>query len=398
MHTVEQAHEIIQSTLHPLPVLVKRIDQAKGWCVAQPVYAPIPFPHFNQSDKDGYAIKYADLQNHTYFHITGESSAGSPSSQLEKSGQAFRIFTGAPMPLGADTVVMQEKTTQHNCQLTIHDTQLKQGSNVRLKGIQCKKGDLVLQRGTLLTPGAIAALASLGIAEIEVYNKPEVFLMNTGSELQEPGQTLHDSQIYNSNRYGLAAALADAGIATLHQCSVPDQLPTLKKHLAQALSGSTDLLLITGGVSVGDYDFVAQALAEAGVTTLIHTISQRPGKPFYLGIKDRKVIVGLPGNPVSALVCFYEYVVPILHQLGGYPTSQLKKYYFPISQTYPKKKGLSVYLQAIIQNNTVHPLINQESFRTHTFALAECLIYLPLEKENVAKGELVEVHLLPTTH
>ena len=247
--------------------------------------------------------------------IAGEIAAGSNEAFTLTPANAVRIFTGAAVPAGADTVIMQEKIQVENGELKIEDETIQQGNSVRLKGSEIKGGDLALGKESVLSPAAIGFLAGIGITEIKAYPNPSITIIITGNELQQPGKPLQHGQVYESNSFALKAVLQQLhinDIKILYATDKPEVVAgTLKKALEQA-----DVVLLTGGISVGDYDFVLQAATECGVEKLFHKIKQRPGKPLYFGKKESKLIFGLPGNPSSVLTCFYQYVIPALKKLS----------------------------------------------------------------------------------
>jgi molybdopterin molybdotransferase len=275
----------------------------------------------------------------------------------------------------------------------IQDDAVQRGSNVRSKGSDIGRGTLALDKETYLSPAAIGFLAGLGEQEVKVYPRPSVTIIVTGSELQQPGQPLGPGQVYESNSYTLHAALYQLGIKDFRIFWVDDHLDEVVAALTKALSLS-DVVLLTGGISVGDYDYVLQATALCGVTQLFHKVAQRPGKPLYFGIKGSQPVFGLPGNPSSVLTCFYEYVVPALEGLSR-REALVKVLHLPLSKSIQKKEGLTYFIKGHSNTHSVAPLPAQESYRMSSFALANCLICLEAEGTSYPQGTLVEVHLLP---
>ncbi|MCC6600107.1 MAG: molybdopterin molybdotransferase MoeA, partial [Crocinitomicaceae bacterium] len=326
--------------------------------------------------------------------ITGEVAAGANFTKKIKRGQAVRIFTGAMIPAGADTVVMQEKSSVLANELFIEDTQLSLGTNVRNKGEQIKKGKVALAKGSTLTAGAIGYLAALGIVKVKVVSKPKVAVITTGNELVSPGNKLNAGQIFESNSYMLRAALLSVQVDNVKLFSVPDNETKIFNCLKRAIK-NFDLVLITGGISVGDYDFVGSSLEKIGVNNIFYKINQKPGKPLFFGNSGKTPVFALPGNPAAVLSCFYEYVFTALQIMRGQKNIFLPNVQLPISTDFSKKKGISLFLKGNISPNGVIPLKGQESFVLSSFAVADCLIYLPEHSENLKTGELVEVHLLP---
>jgi len=392
MISVDEAKKIIREEVSILIPVMQNLSQSAGLVLAADVYATVDIPAFNQSSMDGYAFSFAGWQANTALQIEGEVAAGSGETNAYSPEKAVRIFTGAAVPDGTDTVVMQEKVRVENGRLLIHDEKLRQGGNVRLKGSEIKTGELALAAGTLLSPAAIGFLAGIGITKIEVYPKPLVSIIVTGKELQQPGQPLQHGQVYESNSAMLTAALQQLNISNVKILWADDDLLILKQVLQDALNES-DVVLLTGGVSVGDYDFVLEAAKLCGITQLFHKIKQRPGKPLYFGKKDNQLIFGLPGNPSSVLTCFYQYVIPALQQLSNVATG-LKTLQVALVKTIEKPAGLTCFLKGFFDGEKAMPLDAQESYRLSSFARANCLIKINEEVVQCKGGEIVEIHLL----
>jgi molybdopterin molybdotransferase len=393
MISVIEAKTIISKNVAPLPLQKISLEKAAGLMLAQDIFSPINLPPFPQSSMDGYAFFFSDWQTNKNLKISGSIAAGSQLNNEIKQGNAVRIFTGAAVPAGADTVVMQEKTIVDNNELIIRDENIKQGMNVRSAGLEIKLGAAALKKDTFLNPASIGFLASMGINEVPVYPKPSVTIIITGDELKEPGSALLYGQIYESNSFTLVAALEQLHVKTRNLMRVKDNLASLTEALREALSES-DIVLLTGGISVGDYDFVLQATINNNVRQLFHKIKQKPGKPLYFGNLNDKYVFGLPGNPASGLTCFYEYVAPALGKMCNRDFS-LKKLYMPIAQDFKKPAGLTYFLKGYYDGMGVHIFEAQESFRLSSFAPANCLVQIDEEVTECKKGESIEIHLLP---
>jgi len=307
-------------------------------------------------------------------------------------GQATRIFTGAPVPANADTVVMQEKTRVEGDRLIIEDVSLVKGNNVRPKGSDIRLGELALPKGTLLSPSAIGFLAAMGIEKVNVISHPRVTILITGKEIRQPGQPRNQGEIYDANSFMLIAALGAVGIGNPEIVFVDDELSLVHKALENAVAKS-DIVLLTGGISVGDFDFVLEATQLLGIQKLFHKVKQKPGKPLFFGKKENVLVFGLPGNPSSVLSCFYEYVLIAIAQLTG-RDGLLKKIRLPLGQGFSKKPGLTHFLKGRVSDGKAYPLDGQESYRLSSFARADCLIYLEEDGSRYEEGTLVEVHLL----
>jgi molybdopterin molybdotransferase len=271
------------------------------------------------------------------------------------------------------------------------DEKLQAGNNVRPKGSEIKTAMLALEKYSSLSPAAIGFLAGIGIADVNVFPNPSISIIITGNELQSPGKTLRHGQVYESNSFALKAVLQQLHINKFDDQYATDEPRTVTAILKTALQKS-DLVLLTGGISVGDYDFVLQAANECGVETLFHKVKQRPGKPLYFGKKEKKIVFGLPGNPSSVLTCFYQYVMPALEKMSR------KKNFLQVMQTclsksYQKATGLTHFLKGFYDGNSATPFDAQESYRLSSFAKANCLIQINEDEAECRAGELVDIHL-----
>ncbi len=391
--SVAEARDLIKEYIEILyPVKVSLMD-AEGLILAENIFAKADVPPFNQSSMDGYAFSYDSWKKSGELTIKGEVAAGLAANSILEPHHAIRIFTGAAVPDGADTIVMQEKVNISAGKLLIEDESLVKGVNFRLKGSEIESGALALEKGSVMSPAAIGYLAGVGIHEINAYPNPSVSIVLTGDELQSPGKALEHGQVYESNSFALNAALNQAGISQINFFSSEDTLAALTVIIAKALDKS-DVVLLTGGVSVGDYDFVVRAATANGVQQVFHKIRQKPGKPLFFGKKGKKIIFGLPGNPGSVLSCFYEYVLPALGQMSLRNTA-LKSLKVPLKTALEKPAGLTQFLKGYYDGDSANDLKAQESFRLSSFAKANCLIKLEEGKIAFSENELVEIHLLP---
>lgn len=391
---VRDARKLIRENIKiPDPVRVS-ISAAAGLILAEDIFALTDVPPFRQSSMDGYAINYQGWKKNEALKIEGMVQAGLAELNPLKSDEARRIFTGAAVPEGADTVVMQEKVDIHDGKLIIKDNNLVIGQNVRIQGSEAKKGEIALEKGHLLNATAIGFLAGLGIHELLVYPAPTISIILTGNELQQPGLALSYGQVYESNSYALSAAIRELGILNVDVFSAEDDLKILIEVLAIAMQKS-NLVLLTGGVSVGDYDFVIRAAEANGVDQVFHKIRQKPGKPIYFGKKGEKYIFGLPGNPASVLTCFYEYVYPAIGLLSN-RQKEMIKLNAVLESDINKPAGITHFLKAYYNGKTVKELKAQESFRLSSFAKANCLIELKAEQSGFKAGDEIEIHILPS--
>jgi len=384
--TVGRAKELLQSL--PISRKTERIPLIKaiGKYIATPILAPMNVPSFDNSGMDGYAFAWED-QGESRKLAQIVQAGSNPDFTLEK-GTAVRIFTGAPVPKGADTVVQQELVTVVGDTIFFEIDKLAQGQNVRKTGSQCQKGDLILEAETPITPGTIGLLASLGIAEVEVFASPKISIILTGDEIIELGHELQPGQIFNANGPALQSYLSQIGIADVPIHQVKDEKNEVVNVIGKALD-SSDVVLLTGGISVGDYDFVKVGLEKNGVEQLFYKVRQRPGKPLFAGKKGEKLIFALPGNPASVLTCFIQYVKPCLLQWLGHPSAWQTPTYLPIVSDFNKKAPLTFFLKAKVENGRVVILPAQESFNLLSFGIAGGLAEIPEEQEHVEEGSLV---------
>ncbi|MBL4674787.1 MAG: molybdopterin molybdotransferase MoeA [Mucilaginibacter sp.] len=391
MISVEEAKALVIKNITELPPVAIPLSEAAGHVLAADIFAICDIPAFRQSSMDGYAMMYIDKD--MTFQVKGEMYAGAPEPLIIQAGEACRIFTGGPLPEGADTVVMQEKVSVSDGRLIIVSDGLELGDNVREKGAEIQSGELAMQKGSYLTPAAVGFLAGIGISEVSVYPGPKVAVILTGKELQQPGHPLAFGQVYESNSYSLGAALKIAGVKAITYYYVDDDLKELKDTLAKAIT-DTDMILLTGGVSVGDYDFVVKAADLCGATQIFHKVKQKPGKPLYFGKMENKVIFGLPGNPSSVLSCFYNYVSLAIAGLSQQP-DKVKFLTATLTHAIKKPAGLTQFLKGTYTDGLTASLGAQESFQLSSFAHANCLIRLAESQDSFAKGDAVSVLLLP---
>lgn len=391
MISVEEALNIVENNCNSTTKTdTLRVTEAAGYILSKDVMSLINMPPFRQSAVDGYAV---NLHNNYTYNIIGEVKAGDNFHPILNDGDAVRIFTGAPVPDSANAIVMQEKTSVENAVLTI-ESQLSINANIRALGEQIHENETALKKGTHLTPAAIAFLASLGITEVEVFTKPSIVIVVTGNELVTPGNKLEYGQIYESNAIMLQSALKQSGYHDISVFKVNDDYNNTVNMLDKAISNH-DLVLVSGGISVGDYDFVGKALNELDVEQLFYKVKQKPGKPLFFGKKDRKIIFALPGNPAAVLSCFYIYALPTLNALSGNTWQSLSRTKVKSKSNYIKKGDRAQFLKAIYNDGLVEILDGQNSSMVHTFSLANALVYINENDGSVKIDDFVDAILLP---
>ena len=301
MIAVEEALRLIQEEQNVITETETIATQeALGRVLSKSIQALIALPSFRQSAMDGYALHIGTGLTYT---VVGEQKAGDAKTFDLKAGECVRIFTGAAVPDTANAVVIQEKVKRFETKIELENLP-QLGQNIRAQGTQIKKGSFPLEKGQVLNPAGLGLIQSLGIQKVKVFRKPRVCVIVTGNELLPPGSTLSEGKIFESNSLILKAALHQIQIEPQIITGVPDQLEDTEDVLKEAFATS-DLVLISGGISVGDYDFVGKALQNLGVKDIFYKVRQRPGKPLYFGKKGNTFCFALPGNPASTLTCFY---------------------------------------------------------------------------------------------
>ncbi|QDO93892.1 molybdopterin molybdotransferase MoeA [Formosa sediminum] len=384
MISVKRALNIIDETKVTPQIKELQISKALGHVLAENIIAPINMPNFRQSAMDGYALIWNENKT---FTVTNESKAGDANTIHLEHSEAARIFTGAKVPENADTVVMQEHVSRIDDKFLITNMP-KKGANIRPIGEQVKKGDCVLNKGMVLNEGGIGFLAGLGFKEVHVFSPPKVSILVTGNELQKPGKPLKEGAIYESNSVMLQMALHRFGTHKVKTFKAKDTLKATKKAIKKALEYG-DVLLISGGISVGDYDFVKEALNQNFVDETFYKINQKPGKPLWFGKKDQQFVFALPGNPASALTCFYVYVLPLLKKYSGFSDYHLPRLEAQINSDFKNTTGKTLFLKAFYNAGQVSILPNQQSSMLNTFATSNVLVTIPENVETLKPQDRV---------
>ena len=331
----------------------------------------------------------------TFYHPTFFDKPIEGKDDLESELKNFieNVMGGTSMSMMSVMDKSESRISVENAVLTI-ESQLSINANIRALGEQIHENETALKKGTHLTPAAIAFLASLGITEVEVFTKPSIVIVVTGNELVTPGNKLEYGQIYESNAIMLQSALKQSGYHDISVFKVNDDYNNTVNMLDKAISNH-DLVLVSGGISVGDYDFVGKALNELDVEQLFYKVKQKPGKPLFFGKKDRKIIFALPGNPAAVLSCFYIYALPTLNALSGNTWQSLSRTKVKSKSNYIKKGDRAQFLKAIYNDGLVEILDGQNSSMVHTFSLANALVYINENDGSVKIDDFVDAILLP---
>nr|WP_201911530.1 molybdopterin molybdotransferase MoeA [Aeromonas jandaei] len=368
------------------------LPQALGRILASDIASPLAVPPFDNSAMDGYAVRLADLAAGIPLIMAGKAFAGQPYQGEWPAGHCVRIMTGAPVPAGTDAVVMQEETQADGDRITFL-AQPEPGQNIRRAGSDIGKGACVLQAGTRLTPREMPLLASLGIATVPVRRPLKVAIFSTGDELKPVGSPLAHGDIYDSNRYGVRAMLARLGCDCLDLGIIPDDPAQLRAAFIRA-DEEADVLITTGGVSVGEADFTKQLLDELGEIGF-WKLAIKPGKPFAFGRLPRAWFFGLPGNPVSAMVTFDQLVQPALAKLAGQRFERPLLLQAVTTEPLKKSPGRLDFQRGILSQGPngleVRSTGSQDSAVFSSLSRANCYIILERERGRVAAGETVTV-------
>lgn len=395
---VDQALERILEGIQPLPAETLALGQAAFRVLASPVSATQTQPPFDASAMDGYAVRSVDIATApAILDVIGTSSAGHSFSGEIATGQTVRIFTGAPVPQGADTILIQENTKKLD-EYRIEALQAEiPGRHIRKSGLDFRAGEIVLEQGRILDPAALSLAAAAGHAALNVIRRPLVAIIATGDELVPPGQIPGPAQIIASNNFGIAALAQQDGADIIDLGIVPDNRESLAQAIQQARDANADIIVTLGGASVGEHDFTREVLMGQGMELSFWKIAMRPGKPLIFGRFEQTSVLGLPGNPVSSLVCAHLFLRPLVSRLGG-------RIYAPdlhpaeLGQAMPQNDNRRDYVRASVafgpRGLVATPFSIQDSSMLSVLAAANALIIRPPEAPAAAIGDRCQVLML----
>jgi molybdopterin molybdotransferase len=386
--TLSEALAAVLERARPLPAESVSLDAAVGRVLARDVTSTVDLPPFPSSAMDGFAVRSADTPG--TLPIVARIAAGWPAPRALEARQAMAIATGGVVPEGADAVIPIEYVVQHDNEVEIPEAG-RAGANVRPRGGDVRAGEVVVRAGTRVGPAQIGALAAAGVAEVESAARPRVAVLTTGSELRLPGEPLGPGQIYEANGVMLGAALASAGAVVVPFAAVADDEDAHRAALERGLEA--DVLVTSGGVSVGPHDLVRRIEAELGVEEVFWRVAVKPGKPVSFGVRGSTLVFGLPGNPVSSLVCFELFVRPALLALQGAldpgPAFALGELAAPIRRNAQRDEFVRARSRVDGDRVVLEPVLGQESHMIARAAAADALVFAPRGDGELAAGAVV---------
>jgi len=402
MISFHQALEKVISKTQKLPSDVMGTKQALGYALAKPVIALEDHPLYDLSAIDGYAVRQDDIANVTaekpaLLKVTAKIPAGDHTQVKLQPGTTALVMTGAKVPDSTDAVIPLEYVQTDEEKIIVNQS-VEGGDNIRYKGSELRKDDGVLDQGKYITPGTVAMLATLGYPSVVVHKKPRVAVVTSGDELIDISQPAVNGKVRDSNAFFLQAALQKAGIESHMIERVPDEAKLLLYAVSKSIE-SADIIIVTGGVSVAEYNVMGPIFSQLGVEQHFWELAINPNKPVFFGSHGNKLVFGLPGNPVVVGMLFYELVLPAILTMMGRRAVYLQRVHAQLESTLTKRSGklefVRGYLSWIGDSWSVVPFMKQESHMVSTFAKANCIIVFPEPNSELKKGEIVEVHLLP---
>lgn len=381
---------LLDARVHPLPMERVPLAHAAGRVLAEAIVSTVNVPGFARAAMDGFAVRAADASSLPTLRIIGQSLPGRPFAGVVRAGEAVSIATGAPLPTGADAVVMVEKTTVRGEEVTILET-VATGRNVGRAGEDVTAGREVLPAGRVLRPQDVGLLAAISCGTVGVVRRPRVVLLATGDELLPPGSTPDGCRIVDSNSPMLAALTARDGSTALEVRYVPDQFEAVRESLANA-AANADVVLVSGGTSVGPEDHAPRALAEIGELA-VHGVALRPARPVGIGFLPCPVFL-LPGNPVSCLCAYDLFASRVIRKLGGRPWElPYRRVSLPLSAAVTSMPGRMDYLRVKLKSDSVEPLGVGGASNLSSAVNADGFVLVPPERDSLATGEMVDVWL-----
>ncbi|WP_068083259.1 gephyrin-like molybdotransferase Glp [Polycladidibacter stylochi] len=389
--SIEEAHQRLLQNVATMPTQTVPLASGGERILAKDMAATRTQPPFSASAMDGYAVIAADCTQGAMLEVVGEAAAGHNFDGQLQRGQALRIFTGAPVPAGADAILIQENASRNGSTLTVNET-VPQSKFIRPAGLDFKKDEVLLSAGDKLGFRQLSLLAAMNIAQVPVYKKPLVAILANGDELVEPGQEPGPNQIIASNQVGVAELARNMGADVLMLGIARDDKQDITEKVKQAMRANADLLVTLGGASVGDHDHIQSVLGEQGMQLDFWRIAMRPGKPLMAGNIGPMQVLGLPGNPVSALVCALLFMRPLLAKMSGNTSPQQTEVAVKLTKPIKANDQRQDYMRAALHTNVqgelcAEPFDNQDSSVLSVFSQAHALIIRPPFAPQAKAGE-----------
>lgn len=419
----EKACALIENNVESLHEIDLNLDDCLDHILSKDLYSKFDLPHFDNSAVDGFGVLAMDVHeassdNPVQLRLQGEVAAGQYLNMKLKPGHTIKIMTGAMIPDNVEAVIMKEYCRQENDVILVK-APAKLGDNIRRHGEELERGQIALNSGRRLDPGCLGLAAAIGHAQLSVFAKPKIAFIITGNELKCPSEILGPGEIYDTNSYSLKAVIRKMNLPEAMLIRVNDDKDETKRAISNALN-QADLIITTGGASVGDYDYVKDVAEDIGFETIFWRLAIKPGKPVYFGklnyssaiidrtrsdldesneIKNVKYLFGLPGNPVSCLVTFHQLVKPAIAILSGYPVKKNRLLKAKLAKSINKRAGRLEFVRADLNkdndaNYTVHPTIGQESHMLSGLVKSNCLIHFPKEEAVLNTDSIVLVEPL----
>ena len=402
MISVKEAKSIINQKIFRLGSEIVQLNNSTQRLLSEDIIAKFPSPHFNNSAMDGFAVRSLDTigaskENPVTLKNIGISSAGIPSNLVLNKGECIQCMTGAKIPSGSDAIVIVEDTTGFsdipNVKIMI---EALPESHIRKKGEEIQKGDILINKGTRIKPSEIGICATFGYGELKVSKKPKIAIFGTGNELVEPGKNIKDGEIYNSNLYVFSDLVEKIGGSVLMKDVLKDDKEHLESFLSEAME-SCDLVISSGGVSMGRFDYVRDVFLDLGVEEHFWKVAQKPGKPLFFGTGDKTLIFGLPGNPVSSYIGFMVWVWPVLNEMMG--GNRIKSFKAELTEPFPLEKIKYRYLfgKAWVEDGKVRckPSKKSGSHMLTSSLNANCILGAEPSGRQLNSGDLIDINLLP---